>query len=85
MPTVQEEWESYLVIAQASQPLTVVPIPIGPIAGRFLRQLVRHAVHLYAAHRGTIIVALTQVTIAALDALVAHVADFDNLNPPGPG
>jgi hypothetical protein len=84
MPTVQDEWDAYLTIAQISQPLSTVPIPLGPIAGRFLSVLIRHAMRIYNAHRATIVTALTQVTIAALDALAAHLADFDNLNPPGP-
>lgn len=84
MASILETWDAYLTVAEALQPSTSPAIPVSPVVGRFIRFLVDKLVKFWGKHKATLIPYLTQLAIAAIEALVANQGAFDNVNPPGP-
>lgn len=84
MATTQEIWDAYLTVAEGLQPLTVPTAPTVGVKGRFIKFLVDKLCVFWGKHRDTLVPFLTQLAIAAIEALVANRTAFDNVNPPGP-
>lgn len=81
--TEEEIWMSYLTGAQAAKSMAP-SAPSGPIVGRFLSVLAKKAGEFWTRHKATLIPVLTNLAIAALDALVANMASIEAVNNPGP-
>ena len=59
------------------------PLATG-IRGRFISVLIDKVIDFWGRHQDTLIPYLSQIAIAALEALVVNQAAYRNLNSPGP-
>lgn len=84
MSLTPEQWAAFLTTAQVLQPEAIPKAPIVGIKGRFITVLVDKLVEFWARHQDQLIPYLTQLAIAALNALLAAKTDIDNINLPGP-
>jgi hypothetical protein len=84
LSSISDTWLAYLVVAEGLQPNTTPAIPVSPVTGRFIKFLVGRLVKFWGKHKATLIPYLTQLAVAAAEALVANQGSFDNVNPPGP-
>jgi hypothetical protein len=84
MSVTPEQWAAFLTTAQLLQPsATPLATPNG-VKGRFIRVLVDKLCEFWTTHQATLIPYLTQLAVAALNALVAARTDIDYVDPPGP-
>lgn len=82
----EEQWTN--IWKQAGAIKTVAgeaPPTTSPIPGRFVSVLVDKVAKFWAKHRDTLAPFLTQVAIAALEALLVAQPDIDAINRRGPG
>jgi hypothetical protein len=83
MALTPEQWDAFRLVATIAQP--TVPIPgVHGVIGRSITKGVAVVCGLWARHRKTLIPFMTQLAIAALDALLSAQVDINNVNPPGP-
>lgn len=82
--TEAEQWAAYLAYAGALKEAGGDSPTPGGIKGRFITVLVNKLCEFWEKHKDTLIPALTQVAIAALEALVAQRANINTINQPGP-
>ena len=59
-------------------------VPPGGVRGRFIATLARAVVNFWTKHQATLIPALSQLAIAALEALAQNIAAIEVVNAPGP-
>jgi hypothetical protein len=79
------EWLAFLERARLEQSLAPGAIAIpNEIKGRFIVALVKKVVDFWGRHRAILVPALTQLAVAALDALAAAQNDIARIDPPGP-
>ena len=82
--TEAEQWDSYFKYAGALKIAGgTAPLASG-IRGRFISVLIRRLAEFWERNRDTLIPFLSQIAIAAIEALIAHRQSFENLNTPGP-
>jgi hypothetical protein len=81
--TDAEIWQSYYDYAGALKAMAV-PGPTGGVIGRSIRYLVDRLAAFWKRHQQTLIPVLSQLAIAAIEALVSQQGAFDTTNPPGP-
>lgn len=79
-----DEWQAFLTRAKLDQPLDTPTAPINGVRGRFIAMLATRLAKFWGEHRATLVPVLTQLAIAALDALVSALADIQRVDPPGP-
>lgn len=82
--TDEERWAGYLVGAQAQTGRSSPLAPVTGIKGRWIVFLATKLCEFWLAHKATLLPYLTNLAIAALDALVAHLAEIATVNLPGP-
>jgi len=81
--TDAEIWQSYYDYAGALKAAYPTASPSGVI-GRSIKYLVDKLARFWKDHKATLIPILSQLAIAAIEALVGNQAAFDGINPPGP-
>jgi hypothetical protein len=80
----EEQWMSIFDYAQTLK-VTYGEMPVGnQIKGRFITVLVDRLADFWGRHKQTLIPFMTNLAIAALEAIVAARHDIDLVNPPGP-
>lgn len=80
-----DEWLGFINVARVVQPGTPGSIGIGAqIKGRFIAALANRLVKFWGQHASTLTPFLTQLAIAALNALTAAIGDIKAVDPPGP-
>lgn len=82
--TDEERWAAYLTAAQAQTNRTDPLAPATGIKGRWIAFLAKKLVDFWQKHKATLLPYLTNLAIAALDALVAHLGEIQVVDPPGP-
>jgi hypothetical protein len=81
----EEQWLGFYHVAALAMGTRTAPGPVtSPVKGRFIAVLVDRVCKFWADHRATLIPYLTQLAIAALDALLSAQIDIHNVDPPGP-
>lgn len=78
-----DAWAAFFTIAQATQPGAPI-VPVHGVVGRSITKAVDIACRLWGKYRVHLIPFLTQLAIAALDALLSAQTDINAVNPPGP-
>lgn len=79
-----EQWMSIFDYAETLK-VTYGEMPVGnEIIGRSITYLVNKLADFWGRHKQTLIPFMTNLAIAALEAIVAARADIDLVNPPGP-
>lgn len=84
MTPEEQQWMAIYTAAGLSAP------PGGPSAvpnlvkGRFIAALATKLVLFWGRHKATLIPFLSQIAIAALDAMVAALPAIQSVDPPGP-
>lgn len=81
--TDEEIWAGYLAGAAAAKASVPTSLAAG-IAGRFIAVMSKRLVEFWGKHRATLVPCLTQLAIAALDALAAQLINIITVDPPGP-
>lgn len=79
-----ERWVAMFDYAGALKAGATTPAATTGIVGRSITFLVNRVCDFWAAHQATLIPALSQLAIAAFQAMIAARADIDAINPPGP-
>lgn len=82
--TPQEQWQSYYDYAEAEKAAVTPVLSYNGVIGRSITFLVNRLVKFWGDHKSTLIPVLSQLAIAALEALVAQQANIDLVDPPGP-
>lgn len=82
--TELEQWQAYYDYAKALKSAMGTTAPAGNIKGRFLAVLVNKVVKFWEKHKATIVPFLTNLAIAALEALAAQATAIGTIDPPGP-
>lgn len=79
------EWLAFLERARLEQTAapTALAIP-NQVRGRFISALVKRVCDFWGRHRSILVPLLTQLAVAALDALTAAQSDIARIDPPGP-
>lgn len=81
-----EQWAAFFVVAGVIQEVAGSGVPPGgPVEGRSITDWVERLVQFWNDHRDTLAPVLSQLAIAALEALVAALPDILAVNGPGPG
>lgn len=84
MPT-DEQWLAFLQVARLAQPGAALAPGLGAqIRGRWIAFLANRLVKFWGEHSSTLTPYLTQLAIAALNAVTAAILDIRAVDPPGP-
>lgn len=82
--TDAEQWQAYYDYAGALKAAADGSLPSTGIVGRSITYLTDKLIVLWGKHKATLIPFLSQLAVAALEAIVANKASIDAVNPPGP-
>jgi hypothetical protein len=83
--TPEEQWAALYTTAGLQKAHGATPPSIiSGIKGRWITVLVNRLCEFWGKHKATLIPVLSQLAIAALDAVVSAQADIQEVNPPGP-
>lgn len=81
-----EQWAALYVVAGVMKAGSGPPGPPGtPVQGRSISTFADDLVRFWNDHRDTLTPILSQLAIAALEALIAALPDILAVNGPGPG
>lgn len=84
MSATAEQWAALLQVADLEK-ASAGDMPVGnQIKGRSITYSVDDLVEFWGKHKSTLLPFLTNLAIAALNALVAAQTDIDAVNPIGP-
>lgn len=82
----EEQWAAFHTVAGVMQLVAGSGVPPGqPVEGRSITSFTEELVRFWDDHKVTLIPVLSQLAIAALEALVAALPDILSVNGPGPG
>ena len=85
MATISEEdWGVFIKNANVQKAMVVAPGTGNQIKGRFIKILADKLIEFWERHKNTLIPFLTNLAIAALDALASAQNDIGSVDPPGP-
>lgn len=82
--TDDEKWAAIHEMAKVLKAENPAPAAAFNIQGRFITVLVDALAKFWKAHRDTLIPVLSQLAIAALEAIAAQAASIRNINQRGP-
>lgn len=82
----EEQWAAFHTVAGVMQQIAGSGVPpTGPVEGRSITTFAEELARFWDDHKATLIPVLSQLAIAALEALVAALPDILTVNGPGPG
>jgi hypothetical protein len=84
MTVTPEQWAALLTVAELQKEAAGDRPAENQVRGRSITEKVDELIEFWGRHKATLLPFLTNLAIAALDALVAAQADIDVINPPGP-
>lgn len=82
--TEQQQWDEIFKYAGVIKAQAGDFPPVFGIKGRFITALVERLTDFWQRHRDTLAPYLTQIAIAAIEAVLANKGAYQNLNNPGP-
>lgn len=82
--TDEQLWAEIFKQAGVKKAMYTAPAPISGIRGRFISVLATKLVHFWNKHQATVIPVLSQLAVAALEAVAQNLAAINAVNPPGP-
>lgn len=85
MASTAEQWAAIYTVAGLASGVVGAAIPAPPgTEGRSITDIVEALVAFWGAHRDTLAPVMTQLAVAALDALISALPDILAVNSPGP-